>query len=79
MTHCCVIFKLQVIDYICASEVTVEMRSRNSLVALGLFCTLMNCKLEATSVCAVCIRHPVYIRDSSYCNIFYACYKYIHC
>lgn len=49
MTHCCdilyIICGLQAIDYSCAPEVTVDMRSRNSHVALGLFCTLKDCKL----------------------------------
>lgn len=38
------------INYNCAPVVTVEKRSSNSLVVLGLFNTLKDCKPEATSV-----------------------------
>lgn len=65
------------IDYSCAPEVTVEMRSRNSLVTLGLFYTLKDCKLEATSVCAVCIR-DLFLGGSQH-DILYIHHKNINC
>lgn len=55
----------------------MEMRSRNSLVALGLLYTLEDCKLEATSVCAVYIRHL--FLGNGHSNILYICYKNTHC